>query len=317
MARAVADLELALGVLAPAARRGGATGADRGLRGGRAPAGLAARAERRCGARPRRSPATSSSRPRRPTPARCAPRWTSSSAPRWRATMPAVVGDRFGELSPYLQEMFSEGRGSGRRARRSISTPRRGLVRYKGGPTREFREHPVAVCPCAPAWRRRSAAAGRPARRRADAPRRQAHARDLRERARAARGLRPGHARRGPRAARRRSADRRARLRALAARARGRARVVARRLAAASRTEPRGRRARARAGCPQDPPPPQAGDHRLLLAERDERGEPGLEPQRERRRLARPSVAWTWPSSSTRAPPLPGSTITSLGCPGR
>jgi Asp-tRNA(Asn)/Glu-tRNA(Gln) amidotransferase A subunit family amidase len=65
------------------------------------------------------------------------------------STMPAVVGDRFSELSPYLQEMFSEGSGSGPGFPAYLDASAR-LARYEGEADAWFREHPVAVCPCAP-----------------------------------------------------------------------------------------------------------------------------------------------------------------------
>ena len=66
------------------------------------------------------------------------------------STMPAVVGDRFSELSPYLQEMFSEGRGSGAPSFEHYLDASARLARYEGEADAWFREHPVAVCPCAP-----------------------------------------------------------------------------------------------------------------------------------------------------------------------
>jgi Asp-tRNA(Asn)/Glu-tRNA(Gln) amidotransferase A subunit family amidase len=63
--------------------------------------------------------------------------------------MPAVVGDRFSELSPYLQEMFSEGSGSGPGFPAYLDASAR-LARYEGEADAWFREHPVAICPCAP-----------------------------------------------------------------------------------------------------------------------------------------------------------------------
>jgi Asp-tRNA(Asn)/Glu-tRNA(Gln) amidotransferase A subunit family amidase len=65
------------------------------------------------------------------------------------STMPAIVGDRFSELSPYLQEMFSEGGGSGPGFPAYLEASAR-LARYEGEADAWFREHPVAICPCAP-----------------------------------------------------------------------------------------------------------------------------------------------------------------------
>jgi Asp-tRNA(Asn)/Glu-tRNA(Gln) amidotransferase A subunit family amidase len=65
------------------------------------------------------------------------------------AALPAVVGDRFGELSDYLQEMFSEGGGSGPGMPAYLDASTR-LARYEGEADAWFREHPVALCPCAP-----------------------------------------------------------------------------------------------------------------------------------------------------------------------
>jgi Asp-tRNA(Asn)/Glu-tRNA(Gln) amidotransferase A subunit family amidase len=66
------------------------------------------------------------------------------------ATMPAVVGDRFGELSPYLREMFSEGRGSVPPGFPQYLDASARLARYEDAADAWFREHPVALCPCAP-----------------------------------------------------------------------------------------------------------------------------------------------------------------------
>ena len=65
------------------------------------------------------------------------------------ATLPSVVGDRFDELSPYLQEMFSEGGGSAPGFAQYLDASAR-LARYEDEADAWFREHPVAVCPCAP-----------------------------------------------------------------------------------------------------------------------------------------------------------------------
>ncbi len=65
------------------------------------------------------------------------------------STMPAVVGDRFSELSPYLQEMFSEGSGSAPGLPQYLDASAR-LARYENEADAWFREHPVALCPCAP-----------------------------------------------------------------------------------------------------------------------------------------------------------------------
>jgi Asp-tRNA(Asn)/Glu-tRNA(Gln) amidotransferase A subunit family amidase len=65
------------------------------------------------------------------------------------SAMPAVVGDRFSELSPYLQEMFSAGSGSAPGLPAYLDASAR-LARYEGEADDWFREHPVAICPCAP-----------------------------------------------------------------------------------------------------------------------------------------------------------------------
>ena len=65
------------------------------------------------------------------------------------STMPAFVGDRFSELSPYLQEMFSEGGGSAPGLPQYLDASAR-LARYENEADTWFREHPVALCPCAP-----------------------------------------------------------------------------------------------------------------------------------------------------------------------
>jgi Asp-tRNA(Asn)/Glu-tRNA(Gln) amidotransferase A subunit family amidase len=65
------------------------------------------------------------------------------------STMPAFVGDRFGELSPYLQEMFSEGSGSPPGFPQYLDASAR-LARYENEADAWFRRHPVALCPCAP-----------------------------------------------------------------------------------------------------------------------------------------------------------------------
>jgi Asp-tRNA(Asn)/Glu-tRNA(Gln) amidotransferase A subunit family amidase len=65
------------------------------------------------------------------------------------SAMPAVVGDRFSELSPYLQEMFREGSGSPSGLPAYPDALAR-LARYEGEADDWFREHPVAICPCAP-----------------------------------------------------------------------------------------------------------------------------------------------------------------------
>jgi Asp-tRNA(Asn)/Glu-tRNA(Gln) amidotransferase A subunit family amidase len=146
--------------------------------------------------------------------------------------LPALVAGREDELSPYLREMIAGARGFEPDWSAYFAASGQ-LARLEEEADRWLERHPVALCPAAPevaptAGRR---LVGRD-RRRADAPRRQADARHLRERARAAGRVRPGHAL-GGRAPGRRAADRPPRVRAHAARAGRRARGAARRMAAA------------------------------------------------------------------------------------
>ena len=64
-------------------------------------------------------------------------------------TLPAVVGDRRGELSPYLQEMFAGGGSFEPSWPRYFDASAR-LARYEQAADAWFAEHPVAVCPAAP-----------------------------------------------------------------------------------------------------------------------------------------------------------------------
>jgi Asp-tRNA(Asn)/Glu-tRNA(Gln) amidotransferase A subunit family amidase len=64
-------------------------------------------------------------------------------------TLPAVVGDRAGELSPYLQEMFSVGRQFEPAWPMYIDASAR-LARYEREADAWFAQRPVALCPAAP-----------------------------------------------------------------------------------------------------------------------------------------------------------------------
>jgi Asp-tRNA(Asn)/Glu-tRNA(Gln) amidotransferase A subunit family amidase len=63
--------------------------------------------------------------------------------------LPAVVGDRLGELSPYLREMFAAA-GSFEPSWEAYLGASERLARYEGEADAWFSEHPVALCPCAP-----------------------------------------------------------------------------------------------------------------------------------------------------------------------
>jgi Asp-tRNA(Asn)/Glu-tRNA(Gln) amidotransferase A subunit family amidase len=65
------------------------------------------------------------------------------------SAMPAVVGDRISELSPYLQEMFAESSGFEPAFPPYLDASAR-LARCELEADAWFAEHPVAVCPCAP-----------------------------------------------------------------------------------------------------------------------------------------------------------------------
>jgi len=63
--------------------------------------------------------------------------------------LPAVVGDRFAELSPYLQALFSSGSGFQPSWEAYLDASAR-LARYENEADAWFAEHPVAVCPAVP-----------------------------------------------------------------------------------------------------------------------------------------------------------------------
>ena len=63
--------------------------------------------------------------------------------------LPAVVGDRFAELSPYLQALFSSGSGFQPSWEVYLDASAR-LARYENEADAWFAEHPVAVCPAVP-----------------------------------------------------------------------------------------------------------------------------------------------------------------------
>jgi Asp-tRNA(Asn)/Glu-tRNA(Gln) amidotransferase A subunit family amidase len=65
------------------------------------------------------------------------------------ARLPDVVGDRFGELSPYLQEMFASA-GDFRPSWDAYLDASARLARYEVEADAWLAEHPVAVCPAAP-----------------------------------------------------------------------------------------------------------------------------------------------------------------------
>ena len=149
MARAVADLELALDVLAirplGAAERPAriAVFEEDGLQ----PVSRACRAAVR--RRPTRSARTSWSRPRRPTRARCAPRWTSSSAPRWRPPCRRSSATASPSSRPTCRRCSARAAAPRRASAQYLDASAR-LARYESEADAWFREHPVAVCPCAP-----------------------------------------------------------------------------------------------------------------------------------------------------------------------
>ena len=149
MARAVADLELALGVLAirplGAAERPAriAVFEEDGLQ----PVSRACRAAVRRAAEALAGYELVEAAPPNPGEVRAA--MDIIIGTEMASTMPAVVGDRFSELSPYLQEMFGEARGPGPGLPAYLDASAR-LARYEGEADAWFREHPVAVCPCAP-----------------------------------------------------------------------------------------------------------------------------------------------------------------------
>jgi Asp-tRNA(Asn)/Glu-tRNA(Gln) amidotransferase A subunit family amidase len=64
-------------------------------------------------------------------------------------TLPAVVGDRFAELSPYLQEVFSWGSGFQPSWEAYFDASAR-LARYENEADAWFAEHSVALCPAVP-----------------------------------------------------------------------------------------------------------------------------------------------------------------------
>jgi Asp-tRNA(Asn)/Glu-tRNA(Gln) amidotransferase A subunit family amidase len=65
------------------------------------------------------------------------------------ATLPGFVGDRFGELSDYLQEQFRGSGGSGPDWSAYFAASGR-LAGFEDDAARWFERHPVAVCPAAP-----------------------------------------------------------------------------------------------------------------------------------------------------------------------
>ena len=65
------------------------------------------------------------------------------------STLPAVVGDRVSELSPYLQEMIAQARGFEPAFGPYFEASRR-LARFEAEADAWFAQHPVAVCPAAP-----------------------------------------------------------------------------------------------------------------------------------------------------------------------
>ena len=65
------------------------------------------------------------------------------------AALPAVVGDRIDELSPYLQEMFATARHFQPSWAAYFDASAR-LARCEAEADAWFAEHPVAVCPAAP-----------------------------------------------------------------------------------------------------------------------------------------------------------------------
>jgi Asp-tRNA(Asn)/Glu-tRNA(Gln) amidotransferase A subunit family amidase len=149
MARTVADLELALGVLA-----------IRPLGVAQRPARIAVFEEdglqpvsRACRAAVRRSAEALGGyelvEAAPPNPGEVRAAMDIIIGAEMASTMPAVVGNRFGDLSPYLQEMFSEGSGSAPGLPQYLDASAR-LARYEGEADAWFREHPVALCPCAP-----------------------------------------------------------------------------------------------------------------------------------------------------------------------
>jgi Asp-tRNA(Asn)/Glu-tRNA(Gln) amidotransferase A subunit family amidase len=150
MARAVADLELALGVLAirplGAAERPAriAVFEEDGLQ----PVSRACRAAVRRVADALEGYEVVEAAPPNPGEVRAA--LDIIIGTEMASAMPAVVGDRLSELSPYLQEMFSEGRGSGPPSFAHYLDASARLARYEGEADAWFREYPVAVCPCAP-----------------------------------------------------------------------------------------------------------------------------------------------------------------------
>ena len=162
MARAVADLELALGVLAirplGAAERPAriAVFEEDGLQ----PVSRACRAAVRRVAEALEGYELVEAAPPNPGEVRAA--MDVILGTEMAATMPAFVGDRFGELSPYLQEMFGEARGSApglRAVSRRLGAARalRGGGRRLVPPSTRWRSARAR-----PTWRRRSVAAGRP-----------------------------------------------------------------------------------------------------------------------------------------------------------
>ena len=65
------------------------------------------------------------------------------------SSLPAVVGDRVSELSPYLQEMIAQTRGFEPAFGPYFEASRR-LARFEAEADAWFAQHPVAVCPAAP-----------------------------------------------------------------------------------------------------------------------------------------------------------------------
>jgi aspartyl-tRNA(Asn)/glutamyl-tRNA(Gln) amidotransferase subunit A len=149
MARTVADLELALGVLAirplGAAERPAriAVFEEDGLQ----PVSRACRAAVRRAAEALDAYEVVEAAPPNPREVRGA--MDVILGTEMASVMPAVIGDRFAELSPYLQEMFSGESGSAPGLPQYLEASAR-LARLEGEADAWFREHPVTVCPCAP-----------------------------------------------------------------------------------------------------------------------------------------------------------------------
>jgi Asp-tRNA(Asn)/Glu-tRNA(Gln) amidotransferase A subunit family amidase len=132
----------------PAAESGRAPGADRGLRGGRSAAGLA-RVPRGGATDGRGARHLRAGRGRAAQPPRGARR--DGRHPRHRDCERDAGHRRRSllELSPYLQEMFREGRDPLPGPAQYVDALAR-LAQYEAEADEWFREHPVALCPCAP-----------------------------------------------------------------------------------------------------------------------------------------------------------------------